>query len=92
MPAGQHLGDELYSLPLNKHPAQWSKRQDSTKLTGITLVCNLSRGFNQPETSSLMPFARYWSFTGEFFFFTAEEAAAETLLRGLPLLISVPAV
>lgn len=46
VPAGQHLGDELYSFPLNGHAAQWSKRQDSTKLTGVTPVCNLSGGFS----------------------------------------------
>lgn len=39
-----------------------------------------------------MRFERYRSFTSEFFFIIAEEAAAETLLRGLPLVISVPAI
>ncbi|KAM6108631.1 LOW QUALITY PROTEIN: leucine zipper protein 1 [Pterocles gutturalis] len=46
MSAGQHLGDESYCLPLKERAAQWSKRQDSTRLMGVTPVCELSRGFN----------------------------------------------
>lgn len=84
-----HLGDELCSLP-SDHGEARGRIVPSSEASPT--VCNLSRGLNQPETSFVMRFERYKSFTSEFFFFIAEEAAAETLLRGLPLLISVPAI